>query len=115
LREEPRIGQRFYLLIKEVREESTEDNPQIILTRLDDSFIRKLLEQEVPQIKSGVIAIHDILRLPGLMSKVLVEKGKVAIEKRLNIDPAGTCIGEAGERAKSISRLIYSEQIYFVD
>ena len=115
LREEPRIGQRFYLLIKEVREESTEDSPQIILTRLDDSFIHKLLEQEVPQIKSGVIAIHDILRLPGLMSKVLVERGKVAIEKRLHIDPAGTCIGEAGERAKSISRLIYSEQIYFVD
>ena len=115
LREEPRIGQRFYLLIKEVKEESTEDNPQIILTRLDNSFIRKLLEQEVPQIKSGIIAIRDILRLPGLVSKVLVEKGKVAIEKRLNIDPAGTCIGEAGERAKSISRLIYSEQIYFVD
>jgi transcription termination/antitermination protein NusA len=74
-----------------------------------------LLEQEIPQVKSGIIAIRDILRLPGLMSKVLVERGKVAIEKRLNIDPAGTCIGEAGERAKSISRLIYSEQIYFVD
>ncbi|CAI2192554.1 16667_t:CDS:10, partial [Funneliformis geosporum] len=71
-------------------------------------------KQEIPQIKSGVVVIHDILRLPGLVSKVLVERSKGANEKRLNIDPAGTCIGERGERAKSISRLIY-ERIDFAD
>jgi len=115
LREEPRLGQRFYLLIKEVREKSAEDVPQIVLTRSDDLFIRKLLEQEVSQIKNGIIAIHDILRLPGLVSKVMVERGKVAMEKGLRIDPAGTCIGEEGEKAKSISRLIYPERIDFAD
>ena len=115
LREEPRLGQRFCLLIKEVREKATEDNPQIILTRSDDLFIRKLLEQENPQIKAGIIAIHDILRLPGLVSKVIVERGKVAMEKGLRLDPAGTCIGEEGEKAKSVSRLIYPERIDFAD
>jgi len=112
---EPRLGQHFYFLIKEVREKAEKGIPQIILTRSDDLFICKLLEKEVPQIKEGTVAIRDILRLPGLISKVMVEKGKVAIEKGLNIDPAGTCIGEGGERAKSVSRLIYPERIDFAD
>ncbi|CAG8612958.1 2683_t:CDS:2, partial [Paraglomus occultum] len=103
------------LRVKEVREKSVEDIPQIILTRADDLFIRKLLAQEIPQIKEGVIAIRDILRLPGLVSKVMVERGKVAMEKGLKLDPAGTCIGEEGEKAKSVSRLIYPERIDFAD
>ncbi|CAG8712152.1 8196_t:CDS:2 [Cetraspora pellucida] len=109
MREEPRLGQRFYLLIKEVKENPGEDTPQIILTRADDSFVRKLLEQEIPQLKEGLVVIHSILRLPGLISKVIVEKGPVAKEKNLYIEPAGTCIGEGGEKAKSVSRLIYPE------
>jgi N utilization substance protein A len=82
---------------------------------LDDLFMRKLLEQEIPQIKKDIIAIHDILRLPGLISKVMVKKGKEAIEKRIDIDPAGTCIGKSGEKAKNISSLIYPERIDFAD
>ncbi|CAG8838602.1 28095_t:CDS:2, partial [Racocetra persica] len=84
-----------------VKEKSSEDTPQIILTRADDLFIRKLLEQEIPQLKEGLIIIHSILRLPGLISKVIVEKGPVAKEESLHIGPAGTCIGEGGEKAKS--------------
>ncbi|KLL05115.1 MAG: transcription elongation factor NusA [Mycoplasmataceae bacterium RV_VA103A] len=115
LQEKPRLGQRFLLLIKQVKEKSSEDTPQIILTRADDLFIRKLLEQEIPQLKEGLIVIHSILRLPGLISKVIVEKGPVAKEESLHIGPAGTCIGEGGEKAKSVSRLIYPERIDFAD
>ncbi|CAH1755670.1 6744_t:CDS:2 [Entrophospora sp. SA101] len=98
-----------------VQEKPSKGVPQIILTRADDLFMRKLLEQEIPQIKKEIVAIHDILRLPGLISKVIVKKGKAAIEKRIDIDPAGTCIGRSGEKAKAISYLIYSEQIYFAN
>lgn len=114
LRDEPRLGQPFYLLIKEVREKSEQGVPQVILTRTDDLFLRKLLSQEIPQIKENVIVIRDILRLPGLMSKIIVEKGKAATERGWGIDPAGTCIGERGEKAKSISRLAH-EQINFAN
>src|SRR5437764_3678519 len=111
LREEPRLGQHFYFLVKEVREKYDEGTPQIILTRLDDLFIRKLLEQEIPQLKKEILVVRDILRLPGLVSKIIVEKGQVAVQKRMDIDPAGTCIGEGGERAKSVSRLAHEQII----
>ena len=114
LPEVPRLGQRFYFLIKEVREKSEKNLPQIILTRLDELFLRRLLEREIPEIKKDIITIRDILRLPGLASKVIVEKGPEAIKKGLKIDPAGTCIGEGGERAKSVSRLVCPELVYIV-
>ena len=79
--------------------------PQIILTRHDNLFIHKLLEQQIPQIKEGIVAIRHVLRIPGLVSKVVVEKGKIAIEKGLNISPSGSCIGEGGRRAQFLSRL----------
>ena len=114
LPERPRLGQRFCFLIKEVKEEAEKNSPQIILTRFDDLFIRKLLEQEVPQVKKDLVAIRDILRLPGLISKVVVEKGKEAIRKGLELDPAGTCIGRGAERIEVVSRFAYPERVHIV-
>jgi len=108
------LGQGFYFLVKEVKEKEEENHPQIILTRLDELFIRKLLEQEILEIKRGITAIRDILRLPGVVSKLIVEEGTEAIRKGLKVDPAGACIGEKGERIKSICDLTYPEIIYVV-
>ncbi|CAI2161736.1 1305_t:CDS:10 [Funneliformis geosporum] len=111
----PLEGQKFVFLVKEVKEKVEKNMPQIILTRQDNLFIQKVLEQEIPQIKRNIVAVRHILRFPGLVSKVVVERGQVAVEKGLDIDPSGTCIGERGERAKSVSRLTYPERIEMVD
>jgi transcription termination/antitermination protein NusA len=110
----PLLRKKIFFLIKEVKEKVEKNLPQIILTRHDNLFIQRLLEQEIPQIKEGIIAIRHILRIPGLVSKVVVEKGKVAIEKGLNINPYGTCVGERGERAKAVSWLAH-ERIEIVN
>ncbi|WNE41157.1 MAG: Transcription termination/antitermination protein NusA [Mycoplasmataceae bacterium] len=110
-RREARLGQHLYFLIKEVKEKSENKTPQIILTRSEDLFIQRVLEQEIPQLKMGIIAIRDILRIPGLISKVIVEKGKIAIERNINIDPTGTCIGEKGAKIKVVSELVKPERI----
>jgi len=105
LREEPRLGQHFYFLVKEVREKLEKDTPQIILTRSDDLFIQRLLEQEIPEIKKGAIVIRHTLRLPGLLSKVIVES------KEWGVDALGTCIGRDAERIRTVSRLVYPERV----
>lgn len=103
--ERPRLGQNFYFLIREVGEKVEKDSPQIILTRQDDLFFRKLLESEIPEIKSGLIVIKYILRVPGLLSKLVVESKKIGIEA------LGTCIGKDAQRIRTISRLIYPERL----
>jgi transcription antitermination factor NusA-like protein len=65
---------------------------------LGSNFIKKILESHVPEVKKGEIIIREILRLPGKLSKVLVDKRKGSM-----IDPAGTCIGRSGERIKGAS------------
>jgi transcription termination/antitermination protein NusA len=97
---EPKLGQYFYFLIKEVRQRSTKDTPQITLTRSDDLFIQRILEQEILEIKKGIITVRHILRLPGLVSKIIVES------KNPELKPKGACIGENASRIKSISSLI---------
>ena len=111
----PQLGQKFLsFLIKEVKENAEKNMPQIILTRRDNLFIQRLLEQEIPQVKEDIISVRHILRIPGVVSKVVVEKGRIAIEKGLNVDPSGICIGEKGRRAQSVSRSAY-ERIEIVN
>lgn len=105
LSEKPRLGQNLYFLVKEVREKTEKSAPQVILTRYDDLFLTRLLELEIPEIKEGTIAIRHILRLPGLVSKVIIES------KKWGIEPLGTCIGKGAERIKTLSRLVYPERI----
>jgi N utilization substance protein A len=105
LPEKPRLGQSFYFLLKEVREKVEKDVPQIIVTRQDDLFLRKLLELEIPEIKEKIIVIRQILRVPGLLSKLVVES------KKMGVDPLGTCIGKNAERIRTISRSIYPERL----
>nr|CAG8484564.1 10664_t:CDS:2 [Entrophospora candida] len=103
LPEVPKLGQKFlFFLIKEVKENAEKNMPQIILTRHDNLFIHRLLEQEIPQVKEGIITVQHILRIPGLVSKIVVEKSKKAIEKGLNINPFGACIGEKGKRVHNL-------------
>jgi len=77
----------------------------IILTRNNETFLRKILTIEIPEIKEGIIEIHDIIRIPGYLSKVIVES------KKNFIDAIGTCIGQGAERIRNIGKYIFPERI----
>lgn len=102
-RERPERGQHLRFLIKRVEED------KIFLTRKDDSFLLKLLETEVPEIKEGIIVIKEILRLPGIICKAVVES------KKLYLNPSGTCIGREGSRIKNVVKDMAKERIDIVD
>lgn len=77
----------------------TENNrAQILLTRTSPNFLRELLHLEVPEVLDRVVTIKDIVRIPGVRSKVIVESSDD------RIDPAGACIGPGGRRVQSISK-----------
>ena len=41
------------------------NNPVVIVSRTDERFLAKLMEQEVPEIEDGLITIKGIVRIPG--------------------------------------------------
>jgi len=81
------------------------NNPLIILSRTEPSFLAKLLELEVPEIFDGIITIKKIVREPGERAKVAVE----SFDDR--IDPVGACVGMKGSRIHSIVRELRNENI----
>lgn len=94
-------------IIKDV--EMRNNNPVIIMSRTDNSFLAKLLEQEVPEIEDGLITIKGIVRLPGERAKVSVE----SYDDR--IDPVGACVGMKGSRIHGIVRELKNENIDIVN
>ena len=88
-----------------LRVDNVNNNPKIILSRTDKSFLQRLFELEVPEIGDGLITIKAIARIPG-------ERAKVAVESYDDrIDPVGACVGMKGSRIHGIVRELRNENI----
>lgn len=102
-----RKGDMVKAIIKSVELRNT--TPVVILSRTDNSFLEKLLEQEVPEIEDGLITVRNIVRIPG-------ERAKVAVESYDDrIDPVGACVGMKGSRIHGIVRELCNENIDIVN
>jgi len=105
-REKFRQGDRIRAYILDVQRESR--GPQIILSRVNNEFLRSLFALEVPEIYEKVIEIRAIAREPG-------ERAKVAVySSDERIDPVGACVGIKGVRVQSIVRELNNERIDIV-
>lgn len=102
-----RKGDIVRAVIKDV--EMRNNNPVVILSRTDNLFLEKLLEQEVPEIEDGLISVKNIVRLPGERAKVSVE----SYDDR--IDPVGACVGMKGSRIHGIVRELNNENIDIIN
>ena len=88
-----------------LRVDNLNNNPKIILSRTSPDFLRRLLEQEVPEINDGLITVQKIARIPG-------ERAKIAVESyNERIDPVGACVGVKGSRIHGIVRELHNENI----
>ena len=85
--------------------DNTNNNPKIIVSRTSQNFLRRLFEQEVPEIHDGLIVIRAVARIPG-------ERAKIAVESYDDrIDPVGACVGVKGARIHGIVRELRNENI----
>ncbi len=102
-----RVHDRVRALLLEVKE--TTRGPEIILTRAHRDFLRRLLEDEVPEIYQGLVEIRSIAREPGYRSKVAVSA------LQAGIDPVGACVGIRGVRIQAIVRELHDEKIDVIE
>jgi N utilization substance protein A len=102
-----RVHDRVRAVVLEVKD--TPRGPQIILSRGHGSFLRRLLENEVPEIYHGVVEIRGISREPGRRAKVAVS----AMQD--GIDPVGACVGIRGVRIQNIVRELHNEKIDIIE
>ncbi|MEK7126567.1 MAG: transcription termination factor NusA, partial [Patescibacteria group bacterium] len=87
-------GQRIKLYLDKVIK--TSRGPELLISRTHKNLVKKLLELEIPEIKSGLVEIKSIARDPGVRCKVAVR----SIDEK--IDPIGSCVGQKGVRVQNI-------------
>lgn len=102
-----RVHDRVRALIAEVKDNPR--GPQIVLSRTHSNFLRRLLENEVPEIYHGIVEIKSIAREPGHRAKVAV------IATQPGIDPVGACVGMRGVRIQTIVRELHNEKIDVIE
>ncbi len=102
-----KTGDRIKALILTVQKNTK--GPNIVLSRAHPKFIEKLFEMEIPEIYDNVVKIVNIVREPGLRTKVAVTS------ERDDIDSVGACVGMRGIRIQSIVRELEGEKIDVVE
>ena len=99
-------GELIKVYISEVKD--TERGPRVMISRTHKGLVKRLFEQEVPEIYDGVVTIHSISREAGIRTKMA---GSSSDE---NVDPIGACIGQRGARVNNIVEVLGGEKIDIV-
>jgi N utilization substance protein A len=98
-----KLHDRIRAVVMEVKDGTR--GPQIVLSRAHRNFLRRLLENEVPEIYHGIVEIRAIAREPGARAKVAVSATQAGI------DPVGACVGIKGVRIQAIVKELHDEKI----
>jgi len=81
---------------------------QVRVSRASRSFVHRLMEAEVPEIKAGTVQVRAIAREPGLRAKIAVASSEPGV------DPVGACVGPKGVRHRAILSELANEHIDIV-
>ncbi|MEL0537731.1 transcription termination factor NusA [Staphylococcus debuckii] len=88
--------------------EQTTKGPQIYVSRSHPGLLKRLFEQEVPEIYDGTVVIKSVAREAGDRSKISVYSDNP------DIDAVGACVGSKGVRVEAIVEELGGEKIDIV-
>jgi len=100
------VGQRVKAVILEVKKVG--QRVRIVLSRTHPDFVRRLFEQEIPEIQDRTIDIRAVAREAGYRTKIAVS----SID--MKVDAVGACVGVRGSRIKNIVEELNGERIDIV-
>ncbi len=97
------LNQTLKVYVKRVRNDGR--NAQILVSRTSVGLVKKLFENEVPEIKQGLVEIKSIAREPGQRTKIAIYSNDK------NLDAVGACVGQKGCRVNAIVNELNGEKI----
>ena len=87
---------------------STERGPRVMISRTHPGLVKRLFENEVPEIRDGTVELKAISREAGARTKMAVWS------RDPNVNPVSACIGEHGARVEAIVKKLGGEKIDIV-
>lgn len=101
-----RPTERIKVFVLEVKD--TPKGPRISVSRTHPDLVKRLFEEEVTEVKDGIVEIRAIAREAGSRTKIAVHSNEP------NVDPVGACVGMNGARVNSIINELRGEKIDIV-
>ncbi|MCB0026142.1 MAG: transcription termination factor NusA [Caldilinea sp.] len=98
-----------YLKVYVVDVHKSTRGPVIKISRTHRNLLRRLMEQEIPEVRDGKVEIKSIAREPGHRSKVAV------LATVPGLDAVGSCVGLRGLRIQNIVNELSGEKIDVVE
>ncbi len=102
-----RVGDRIKVYLGEVRKANR--GAQVVISRTNPGLLRRLLEQEIPEIYDGTVEVKAVVREPGSRSKVAV------YSENPDVDAVGACVGSKGIRVQSIVNELSGEKLEVIE
>ncbi|MBR7186835.1 MAG: transcription termination/antitermination protein NusA [Clostridia bacterium] len=96
-------GNRIKVYVKRVK--SGARNAQVLVSRAAPGLVKRLFEEEVPEIKAGTVVIKSVSREPGQRTKMAITSTDA------RIDAVGACVGNKGARVNSVVAELGGEKI----
>ncbi len=104
-----RLRRGDYLKVYVVDVHKSTRGPVIKISRTHRNLLRRLMEQEIPEVRDGIVEIKAIAREPGARSKAAVTATVPGV------DPVGSCVGMRGLRIQNIVNELAGEKIDVVE
>ncbi|MBR5951909.1 MAG: transcription termination/antitermination protein NusA [Pseudobutyrivibrio sp.] len=102
-----KIQDRIKVYIVEVKMSSK--GPRIVVSRTHPVLVKKLFEEEVSEVRDGIVEIKSISREAGSRTKIAVWSNDE------DVDPVGACVGQNGARVNAIVNELRGEKIDIVE
>lgn len=100
-------GDRVRVIIKSV--DKAARGPAVVASRASEELVKRLFEQEVPEIYDNTVEIKACAREAG-------ERTKIAVRSRdRDVDAVGACVGAKGMRVQTIIRELRGEKIDIIE
>ena len=97
------VNDKIKVFVKRVK--SGLRGAQVLVSRTAFGLVRKLFEEEVPEIKQGTVIIKEISREPGARTKIAI------YSEDPRVDAIGACVGNKGARVNAIVEELKGEKI----
>ncbi|MCI8369081.1 MAG: transcription termination/antitermination protein NusA [Clostridia bacterium] len=97
------VNDKIKVFVKRVK--SGFKGAQVLVSRSSAGLVRKLFEEEVPEIKQGTVIIKEVSREAGARTKIAI------YSEDARVDAIGACVGNKGARVNAIVEELHGEKI----
>ena len=98
---------RVKVYVIEVRD--TPRGPRVMVSRTHPELVKRLFEEEVSEVRDGIVEIKAISREAGSRTKMAV------MSNDPNVDPVGACVGLNGSRVNTVVEELRGEKIDIIN